>query len=120
MMYTPVPFKKNLLLFFGTISVFLEQLSCKFFLVLHQASNKAPINRKITTLHICTKTMLESQHRRFSVKIAEFLRAPILKKICEWMLLKYDQPNQGMQHFVLWNFGILRSFSATEKYSFNI
>ena len=38
--------------------------------------------------------MLESQHRRFPVKIAGFLRTPILKNICERMLLKYDQLNQ--------------------------
>ena len=48
------------------------------------------IHKKTPALESLFKIRL--QHSFFPLKIAKFLRMPILKKICKWMLLKISCP----------------------------
>ena len=52
------------------------------------------------------------QHRCFPVNIAKFLRSPILKNICQWLLLTFFNPR-------LWNFDdVYWKFTYTLSYLF--
>ena len=42
---------------------------------------------KVAGLKICNFIEKKLQHRHFPAKLAKFLRVPILKNICEWLLL---------------------------------
>ena len=42
---------------------------------------------KVAVLKACKFTKKRLQHKRFPVKFTNFLRTPILKKICEGLLL---------------------------------
>ena len=42
---------------------------------------------KVAGLQACNFTKKRLQHRCFPVNIVKFLRTPILKNICEWLLL---------------------------------
>ena len=42
---------------------------------------------KVTGLETCNFITKRLQHSCFPVDIAKFLRTPILKNICEWLLL---------------------------------
>ena len=41
------------------------------------------------------------QHRCFPVNIGEFLRTPILKNICKWLLLNVAFNSNEKQHFLV-------------------
>ena len=57
------------------------------------------------------------QHRCFHVNIAKFIRTPILKNICEWLLLSKGQIRTDPYFFCMHS---LKIFSLTSIHIFNL
>ena len=62
-----------------------------------QYSQKTPVMdslfNQVAALQVCNFIKKRFQQRCFSMKIAKFLKTPVLKKICEWLLLNSVVPN---------------------------
>ena len=56
---------------------------------------------KVESIQACSFIKKRLQHMYFPVNIAKFLRTPILKNICEWLLLFLEQDSFSLKVFLL-------------------
>ena len=69
------------------------QMFFKIGVLFYHIPRKTPVPEllfnKVTGLEVCNFIKKRLQHRCLLVNIAKFLRTPILKNICEWLLLYF-------------------------------